>query len=166
MTDDFIDSTRGIRITPVVAEDLPDVRHLFEEYASSLDFRLDFQNFTEELAGLPGEYAPPHGRLLLAKCDATIAGCVALRKISKKTCEMKRLYVRPAFRRLRIGRKLTEAIIAEAVTIGYKLIRLDTVPSMVEARRMYESLGFRDISPYRHNPIPGAQFMELNLSNG
>jgi len=140
------------------------VRSLFEEYASSLDFRLDFQNFADELAGLPGEYASPHGQLLLAKCDAAVAGCVALRRIDRTMCEMKRLYVRPAFRRWKIGRRLTEAIIAEAAIIGYRRMRLDTVPSMTEARRLYESLGFRDISPYRHNPVPGARFMELELS--
>jgi GNAT superfamily N-acetyltransferase len=113
-----IPGTGLIRIRPTARENLPSVRSLFEEYASSLDFRLDFQNFADELAGLPGEYAPPHGQLLVAKCDAAVAGCVALRRIDRTICEMKRLYVRQAFRRWKIGRRLTEAIIAEAAIIN------------------------------------------------
>ena len=143
--------------------DIQQIRLLFEEYAASLDFNLSFQNFEEELANLPGDYAPPAGRLLLACWDDQIAGCVALRKINPEGCEMKRLYVRPQFRRLEIGKTLAGEIIQEAKKIGYTWMRLDTVPSMKRARALYESLGFKKIPPYRHNPIAGAVFLELKL---
>lgn len=145
-------------------ENLKLIKTLFEEYANSLDFDLDFQDFDKELANFPGAYAPPKGCLLLAKDEDKIAGCVALRELSKGVCEMKRLYVKPQFRRLGIGRALTEAIIQEAQKIGYTRIRLDTAPSMQEARALYMSLGFKKISPYRYNPIEGAVFMELSLT--
>ncbi len=136
---------------------------LFVEYADSLGFDLAFQDFEEEIANLPGDYASPAGCLLLAKYKDQPAGCVALRKLSDGICEMKRLYVRPQFRGLGIGRKLAEAIISEARRIGYNCMRLDTIPSMEAARALYVSLGFREIDPYRYNPIEDAVFMELLL---
>jgi putative acetyltransferase len=139
------------------------VRTLFEEYAASLNFDLCFQNFDEELANLPGDYSPPEGCILLALQDGQPAGCVALHRLDDGICEMKRLYVRPPFRALGIGKVLAEAIIAEARRKGYKKMWLDTVPSMHEAQALYESLGFRDIESYRYNPICGTRFMELRL---
>jgi ribosomal protein S18 acetylase RimI-like enzyme len=138
-------------------------RRLFEEYAASLDFDLDFQGFEAELADLPGAYAPPGGCLMIAEHKRRMAGCAALREESRGVCEMKRLYVRPQFRGLGIGRALAEAVITEAKRIGYSRMRVDTVPSMGEAIALYGSLGFERIDPYRHNPIAGAVFMELKL---
>jgi ribosomal protein S18 acetylase RimI-like enzyme len=143
---------------------LDDARRLFEEYASSLGVSLDFQNFASELATLPGDYAPPEGRLLIAFCQGQAAGCIGLRKLADRTCEMKRLYVRPEFRGAKIGRALAEALTAQAREIGYTRMRLDTLPSMERARAMYASLGFREIAAYRYNPIAGTTFMELSLS--
>jgi len=139
------------------------VRKLFQEYASSLGISLDFQNFDEELVALPGDYRPPAGRLLLARWAGELAGCVALRRIEGSICEMKRLYTRPTFRRLGIGRALCEAVVREARRIGYLRMRLDTLPSMAAARAMYLAFGFREIAPYRYNPIEGAMFLELEL---
>jgi ribosomal protein S18 acetylase RimI-like enzyme len=136
---------------------------LFQEYAASLDFALCFQGFTAELAGLPGSYAPPRGRLLLAWLDEQPAGCVALRPLGEETCEMKRLYVRPAARRSGLGRTLVERLIAEARDAGYRRLRLDTVPSMAAAQRLYTALGFVEIAPYVQNPVSGARFLELRL---
>jgi len=144
-------------------ENLEQVKVLFEEYADSLDFDLCFQNFEEELSNLPGDYAGPAGYLLLAKYKGQPAGCVALRQLEEAICEMKRLYVRPEFRGLGIGSALAEAVIAQGRNIGYTRMRLDTAPSMQAARTLYRSLGFRQISPYRYNPIEGAIFMELEL---
>ena len=145
------------------AEQLRDARTLFEEYAAALDFDLGFQGFAAELSGLPGSYAPPSGRLFLASHDGRLAGCVALRELADGICEMKRLYVRPGFRDLRVGRALAEATIAAARGIGYERMRLDTVPSMARARSLYRALGFTEIPPYCYNPIPGAAFLELTL---
>jgi len=144
-------------------KDLELTKELFTEYADSLDFDLDFQDFERELANLPGDYAPPKGCLILAKHNGQVAGCVALRQLEESICEMKRLYVRPEFRCLGIGRALAEAIIAQGRDIGYTRMRLDTAPSMKAARALYLSLGFRQISPYRYNPIEGAIFMEVEL---
>lgn len=153
-----------LRTYPVQTnEDLASAKFLFEEYAESLGFDLDFQGFDEELANLPGEYAPPKGYLLLAEYEGQLAGCVALKQLEDPICEMKRLYVRPEFRGLGIGRALAEAVIAQARNIGYTRMRLDTAPSMEAARTLYRSLGFRQIGPYRYNPIEGAIFMELEL---
>jgi putative acetyltransferase len=139
-------------------------RELFLEYAQSLGFSLCFQNFDKELATLPGDYAPPYGRLLLAEYEARIAGCVALHKLENNICEMKRLYLRPQFRGKGLGRALADRIIAEARQIGYQRMRLDTVePVMKDAVAMYRRIGFREIAPYCTNPINGALYMELEL---
>ena len=143
--------------------DVATARALFEEYQRSLGFSLCFQNFDAELAGLPGAYAPPDGRLLLALSGDEPAGCIALRKIGEEICEMKRLWVRPAFRGTGLGRRLVETLMADARTIGYRRIRLDTLPSMTAAQALYLSLGFLDIPPYNDHPIEGTRFMEAVL---
>jgi putative acetyltransferase len=145
-------------------EQLAQARELFLEYAQSLGFSLTFQNFDDELAGLPGEYAPPRGRLLLAESEGQLAGCVALHPLQAEICEMKRLYLRPQFRGKGFGRVLAERIIEEARKIGYNYMRLDTVePVMKDAVAMYRRLGFREIAPYCTNPVAGAIYMELEL---
>ncbi len=146
-----------------VPEDLMLVRSLFEEYADSLGFDLSFQDFKRELAGLPGEYASPGGAILLACEGDLVLGCVALRPMGQGVCEMKRLFVRAGFRGRALGRGIADAVIAEGVARGYRKMRLDTVPAMVEAIALYRSLGFRLIEPYRANPIPGALFFEKDL---
>jgi ribosomal protein S18 acetylase RimI-like enzyme len=145
------------------AEHLPVVRELFLEYAHATGLNFCFQNFDQELAELPGKYAPPSGRLLLATGDGQTAGCVALRKLEEGICEMKRLYVRPAFRGQRTGRQLAEAIITAAREIGYGRMRLDTLASMNAAIALYESLGFQRTPAYYHNPIADVVYLELAL---
>jgi putative acetyltransferase len=148
-----------------LAAQVEEARALFLEYAGGLGLDLCFQNFEGELAELPGKYAPPEGRLLLAMDDERLAGCVALRKLDQESCEMKRLYVRPEWRGVGLGRRLAGTIIEEARAAGYRRMLLDTLPSqMKEALRLYRSMGFREIEPYYDNPVEGAVFMELILS--
>jgi ribosomal protein S18 acetylase RimI-like enzyme len=147
------------------AEDIQHARTLFKEYEAWLQVDLCFQSFEKELAELPGKYAPPAGRLLLAVGNGKLVGCVALRKIGEGTCEIKRLYLRQGFRGLGLGRQLAETIINAAKEIGYERMRLDTLPpKMDDAIKLYRSLGFKEIEPYYNNPVPGAKFMELDLS--
>ena len=141
------------------ADDAGNVRALLLEYAASLGVDLAFQDFDHELATLETYYE----LMLVARVDGDVAGCVALRRIDDATCEMKRLYVRPSFRGRNLGRALAEAVIDAARKRGYARMRLDTLPPMRSAMALYESLGFRDIAPYRFNPIAGSRFMELEL---
>ena len=148
------------------AAQLDQIRELFVEYAQSLGFSLCFQGFDEELASLPGMYAPPDGRLLLVEHDGQLAGCGALHSLDVTTAEMKRLYIRSNFRGLGLGRALAERIVADAKSIGYQSIRLDTVAgTMDDAIALYRRMGFREIEPYRPNPIPGALYMELKFGS-
>ncbi len=147
-------------------EHIQAARTLFEEYAESLGFSLCFQNFDQELKGLPGAYAPPAGRLLLAIENDQLAGCIALRKLEGGVCEMKRLFVRPSHRATGLGRFLAKSIIDEARKLGYTHMRLDTIPGkMDKAIALYQSIGFVEIEPYCQNPVEGAKFMELKLAN-
>jgi ribosomal protein S18 acetylase RimI-like enzyme len=153
-------------IQATIPEHINAARALFQEYGASLGFSLCFQSFEQELAELPGKYAPPSGRLLLARKgdESNFAGCVALRKLDEDICEMKRLYVAPASRGQKLGELLADAIVAEARSIGYKRMRLDTVPGVMDrAISMYRARGFREIPPYTNNPVPGAIFLELEL---
>ena len=144
-------------------EDFDIAKKLFVEYADSLGFHLSFQDFEGELANLPGDYVSPTGCLLLAVYKEQSVGCIGLRKLSDRVCELKRLYVKPSFRGLGIGRALVEAVIEEARKIDYNYMRLDTVPSMEAASALYASVGFKKASAYRYNPIEDAVFMELKL---
>ncbi|MBS0515782.1 MAG: GNAT family N-acetyltransferase [Proteobacteria bacterium] len=147
----------------ILPEDVAVVRELLQEYERALGVDLCFQNFAWELADLPGGYAPPRGTLLLARAGGSIAGCVALRPVDDATCEMKRLYVRDAFRAIGLGRRLVERVIGDAQALGYRRMVLDTLPTMTAAQRLYESLGFTDTSAYRHNPIAGTRFLRREL---
>lgn len=156
-----------MKIDEVVnARALPAVRALFEEYAASLDVDLSFQGFAAELANLPGRYVPPRGGLWLALDGDEAAGCIALRPFDDARCEVKRLYVRPAFRGTGLGRRLADAALARAVDAGYERACLDTLPSMDGAIALYRSLGFTTIDPYYDNPVPGVLFLELRLVPG
>jgi len=143
--------------------DLDDVRALFGEYVDGLGVDLAFQDFQTELARLPGKYQPPEGRLLLAWNGTRTVGCIAMRPLDARTCEMKRLYLRPEARGQQLGRRLVERILREAREAGYARICLDTLPMMVSAQALYESLGFVPVDPYVFNPIPGTKFLALDL---
>jgi GNAT superfamily N-acetyltransferase len=145
------------------ANDLAAARTLFEEYAAGLAIDLSFQKFAEELKHLPGDYAPPEGNLFVAWADRDPAGCVAVRRFDAQDCEMKRLYVRDAFRGLNAGERLAHEAIAWAGAAGYRRMLLDTLPPMRAAQRLYERLGFAEIPAYRFNPVEGARFMARRL---
>lgn len=147
----------------VPANDMGVVRELFREYQAFLGVDLCFQDFERELASLPGSYAPPAGALLLAMANDAVAGCVGLRPLSDGACEMKRMYVRPAFRGLGLGRALADAVVAAAVEAGYRSMRLDTLETLHTAIDMYRSMGFAPIEPYYHNPLPGVLYLEKAL---
>lgn len=144
-------------------DDTETARALFREYAGELGVDLGFQDWERELSELPGAYAPPHGALFLAEDNAAVLGCVALRPLDPKTCEMKRLYVRPQGRGRGLGLRLAQRAIDEGRRLGYERMRLDTLPSMSEAIALYRRLGFREIAPYRYNPVPGTLFLERDL---
>ena len=145
-------------------EHVDQARVLFREYQAAIGLDLCFQNFDTEVANLPGVYAPPEGRLLFAYDDGVLCGCVGLRQLDPEACEMKRLFVRPQFRGTGAGRLLADRIIAEARAAGYKRMRLDTLPGIMDrAIALYRELGFTDIAPYYYNPVEGAKFMELDL---
>jgi putative acetyltransferase len=154
-------------IPPVSADDWQATRDIFTEYAQSLAVDLCFQGFDEELAQLPGDYAPPRGALLLAKVDDAVAGCCALRPLDAadypNAAEMKRLYVRKAFRGLGLGRQLAEAILDQARLAGYSCVLLDTLDDMEAARALYEDLGFAEVPPYYHNPHAGAHYLKVDI---
>jgi ribosomal protein S18 acetylase RimI-like enzyme len=158
-------ATDPARIAPVAGPgDLAAARTLFEAYAASIGIDLGYQGFAAELAGLPGKYAPPAGALLLARDTRSAAiGCVALRPLDRDACEMKRLYVAPAGRGLGLGRALGEAVLAEAARIGYREIRLDTLPTMAAAIGLYRRLGFREVAPYYDTPVAGTLFFARPL---
>lgn len=154
-------------LTPSSPLELEQTREIFLEYAQSLDIDLCFQDFEEELAALPGDYAGPRGALLLARVDQVVAGCCALRPLDASdypnAAEMKRLYVRKAFRGFGLGRQLAEAILDEARRAGYSTVLLDTLDDMEAARALYEDLGFVEIPPYYHNPHAGAHYLKVDL---
>ena len=148
--------------------ELASAADLFREYAASLDIDLCFQDFDAELAGLPGEYAPPAGQLVLAYVDGQLAGCGAMRPLADadyaNACEMKRVFVRPGFRRCGLGRALAQRLLDEGRRAGYSAMLLDTLDDMEAARELYASLGFEEIPPYYFNPIPGAHYLKANLT--
>jgi putative acetyltransferase len=152
---------------PATAEEIDALRAIFREYADELGVDLCFQQFEEELAELPGDYAAPRGALLLARVDGEVAGCCALRPLDSvdypNAAEMKRLYVRKPFRNFGLGRELAEAALDAAREAGYACVLLDTLDDMEAARELYEELGFEEIPPYYHNPIPGAHYLKVDL---
>lgn len=154
-------------ISPSQHHELAAVRIIFQEYADALGIDLDFQGFAAELSTLPGEYAPPRGAMLLALIDGQVAGCCALRPLDTadypNAAEMKRLYVRKPFRRFGLGRQLAEAILDAARAAGYHSVLLDTLDEMEAARQLYAELGFEEIEPYYHNPLPGAHYLKVDL---
>jgi len=153
--------------SPVSAADIEAVRDIFREYADTLGIDLDFQDFESELASLPGDYAEPRGALLLAEVEGAIAGCCALRPLDNadypNASEMKRLYVRRAFRGFGLGRELAEAMLDRARQAGYACVLLDTLDDMESARALYTDLGFEEIPPYYHNPIAGAHYLKVDI---
>jgi len=164
-----------IEIHPATVQDLPTIRELFREYVTWLGVDLSFQGFEEELATLPGKYAHPAGRILVARArtggpaggdpgkGVTVAGCVAMRPLDPPRCEMKRLWVREPFRKLGVGRLLVRSILREARAAGYTSMVLDTLDRMIPARHLYESAGFREIDAYYDNPLPGAVYLGIRL---
>jgi putative acetyltransferase len=150
-------------VEAVGAEGLELARRLLQEYADSLDVDLCFQGFAEELAGLPGAYGRPAGGLLIGYDGIEPAGCVAFRPLEPGIAELKRLYVRPSARGRGWGRRLADRVASDARAAGYERLRLDTLPSMREAHGLYLALGFREIAPYRHNPVGGTRYFELDL---
>jgi ribosomal protein S18 acetylase RimI-like enzyme len=155
-------------LTPVITDatpaDIPEARAMLDEYARWLGVDLCFQNFAEELAGLPGAYAPPTGAILIARFGSDVVGMVAFRRRDDTTAEMKRLYVRPAARGTGVGHLLVERVIIAARAAGYGSMVLDTLPVMASAQRLYEAFGFKDMPPYYESPIAGTRYMALSLS--
>lgn len=162
-----VDKPAVALLAPTHAQDLDEVRQIFREYADSLDVDLQFQDFDNELADLPGDYAPPRGHLLLAKVDGTVAGCCALRPLDNcdyaNAAEMKRLFVRKAFRGFGLGRQLVEAMLDLARQAGYDHVLLDTLDDMESARALYTDLGFEEIPPYYHNPVAGSHYLKADI---
>lgn len=161
----MVTQSANLKITRAVCrEEISAVCDLMREYADSLGVDLSYQNFDHEIQSLPGEYAPPAGTLLLANAGDLAAGCVAIRPLAENFCEMKRLYVRPAWRSTGLGKRLVEAALDEARRAGHGFVRLDTLPTMIAARHLYASLGFRPIAPYYPSPIAGTAFLQLDLT--
>ncbi len=163
-----MDPAPTIRLVTVTGPDLlDDTREIFREYAGTLAVDLCFQGFEAELQALPGDYVEPHGRLLLALVDGRVAACGAFRPLADvdyaNACEMKRLYVRPAFRGMGLGRLLAQALIDHAREAGHSVMLLDTLDEMETARDLYASLGFEEIPPYYFNPLPGAHYLKCEL---
>ena len=156
-------STTLIAVSSADDRRVAEARKLLLEYAESLDVDLSFQNFDQELSSFPESYLPPTGALLIATRDEELAGSIAMRGIDSRVCEMKRLYVCPEFRGLGVGRELAVAIIDAAKGKGYQHMRLDTLPGMDDAQRLYRNLGFREIAAYYENPVPGTRYLELDL---
>ena len=148
---------------PQTKTEMDEIRRLFREYESFLDVDLCFQSFEEELASLPGKYSRPSGDLLIGLDGERIVGCVAIRKLDDGVCEMKRLFVRPEARGKGLGRRLAQEIIKVARELGYSIMRLDTLDKLLEAKRLYENLGFRKTESYYENPLPGVVYLELVL---